>query len=133
MSRADGPRHRLAAPLEYGRAEESERGRMIKEAGLLVSLGVGMLALMALVGVVAEVMSLRAQGIGGVFGELDMAKTQAQWERAVTQAGSIEERMEVFLDSMEDAARSGAAATTREDLVSDEEIDRMINAEVLAS
>ena len=53
--------------------------------------------------------------------------------RAVAQAGSMEERMELFLDSMEDATRSGTAATTREDLVTDDEIDRMINAEVLAS
>ena len=41
--------------------------------------------------------------------------------------------MELFLDSMEDAARSGTAATTREDQVTDDEIDRMIQAEVLAS
>ena len=43
--------------------------------------------------------------------------------------------MEIFLDSMEDAARSGAstASTAREDLVSDEEIDRMIQADVLAA
>src|SRR5215204_5301684 len=81
----------------------------------------------------AESMNLMAKEIGRTFGEMDLTKTQAQWEKAVAQAGSMEERMEVFLDSMEDAARSGAAATTREDLVSDDEIDRMINAEVLAS
>jgi hypothetical protein len=81
----------------------------------------------------AESMNLMAKEIGRVFGELDLTQTQAQWEKAVMQAGSIEERMEIFLDSMEDAARSSAAASAREDLVSDEEIDRMINAEVLAS
>src|SRR4051795_9866977 len=81
----------------------------------------------------AESMTLMAQEIGKTFGEMDLTKTQAQWERAVAQAGSMEERMEIFLDSMEDAARTGAAATTREDLVSDDEIDRMIQAEVLAS
>src|SRR3954451_14927163 len=81
----------------------------------------------------AESMNLMASEIGRVFGELDLTKTQAQWERAVAQAGSMEERMELFLDSMEDAGRSSAAATTREDLVSDDEIDRMIQAEVLAS
>ena len=82
----------------------------------------------------AESMNLMAGEIGRVFGEMDLTKTQAQWEKAVTQAGSMEERMELFLDSMEDAARSGASATTaREDLVTDDEIDRMIQAEVLAS
>src|SRR5687767_4375231 len=82
----------------------------------------------------AESMSLMAREIGRVFGEMDLTKTQAQWERAVAQAGSMEERMEVFLDSMEQTAISGASvATTREDLVSDEEIDRMIQADVLAA
>ena len=43
-------------------------------------------------------------------------------------------RMVVFLDSMEQTAISGAAATTaREDLVTDDEIDRMISADVLAA
>src|SRR2546430_7509031 len=49
----------------------------------------------------AESMQLMAREIGRVFGELDLSKTQAQWERAVAQAGSMEERMEIFLDSME--------------------------------
>ncbi|HEV2292645.1 MAG TPA: hypothetical protein VGR35_02245 [Tepidisphaeraceae bacterium] len=82
----------------------------------------------------AESMTLMAREIGRTFGEMDLTKTQAQWEKAVAQAGSMEERMEVFLDSMEQSAISGASSTgTREDLVTDDEIDRMINAEVLAS
>jgi hypothetical protein len=81
----------------------------------------------------AESMSLMANEIGRVFGELDLTKTQADWERAVAQAGSIEERMDIFLDSMEQSATSNAAASAKEELVSDEEIDRMINADVLAS
>ncbi len=81
----------------------------------------------------AESMTLMASEIGRVFGELDLSKTQAQWEKAVAQAGSIEERMEIFLDSMQEAATSNAAATTNEALVTDDEIDRMIQADVLAS
>jgi hypothetical protein len=82
----------------------------------------------------AESMALMATEIGRVFGEMDLTKTQAQWEKAVAQAGSMEERMEVFLDSMEQSAMSGSSMTSsREDLVTDDEIDRMINAEVLAS
>lgn len=82
----------------------------------------------------AESMALMAGEIGRTFGEMDLTKTQAQWERAVAQAGSIEERMEIFLDSMEQSAISGGSATsTREDLVTDAEIDRMIEADVLAS
>src|SRR5215212_11945251 len=59
----------------------------------------------------AESMSLMAREIGRVFGEMDLSKTQADWERAVAQAGSMEERMEVFLDSMESSAVSGASTT----------------------
>jgi len=82
----------------------------------------------------AESMTLMAREIGRTFGEMDLTKTQAQWEKAVAQAGSMEERMEVFLDSMEQSALSSSSSTsTREDLVTDDEIDRMINAEVLAS
>jgi hypothetical protein len=83
----------------------------------------------------AESMTLMAREIGRTFGEMDLTKTQAEWERAVAQAGSMEERMEVFLESMEQTAISGAASATaaREDLVTDEEIDRMIQADVLAA
>ncbi len=82
----------------------------------------------------AESMGLMAREIGRTFGEMDLTKTQADWERAVAQAGSMEERMEVFLESMEQSAISGASmTTTREDLVSDDEIDRMIQADVLAA
>ena len=81
----------------------------------------------------AQSMNLMAQEIGKTFGELDLTKTQAQWEKAVAQAGSMEERMEIFLDSMEQTAISGATSTAGGDLVSDDEIDRMIQADVLAA
>jgi len=81
----------------------------------------------------AESMNLMAGQIGQIFGELDLTRTQAQWERAVTQASSMEERMGLFLDSMEQSANSASSATSRDELVSDGEIDRMIQADVLAS
>ena len=80
----------------------------------------------------AESMGLMAKEIGQTFKEMDLTKTQADWERAVAQAGSVEEKMDVFLDSMEQSAISGGVSSAREDLVSDEEIDRMIQADVLA-
>ena len=79
----------------------------------------------------AQSMDLMAREISRTFGELDLTKTQADWERAVAQAGSIEERMDLFLEAMEQTA-SGDYASTREDIVTDEEIDRMIEADVLA-
>ena len=81
----------------------------------------------------AESMNLMAQEIGRTFGEMDLTKTQAQWEKAVAQAGSIEERMEIFLDSMEQSATSGESSSSGKELVSDDEIDRMIQADVLAA
>jgi hypothetical protein len=80
----------------------------------------------------AESMNLMAREIGNVFSELDLTQTQLNWERALAQAGTIEERMDLFLDSMEQSA-TGVASTSREDLVTDDEIDRMIQADVLAS
>ena len=82
----------------------------------------------------AQSMVLMAEEIGRAFGEMDLTKTQAQWERAVAQAGSMEERMELFMDTMEQNAISGgAAATPQRELVTDDEIDRMIQADVLAA
>ena len=77
----------------------------------------------------AESMDVMARQISAIFGDMDLTRTQAQWERAVNQAGSMEERMELFLESMEQSAISGAASlsATKEDLVTDEEIDRMIH------
>lgn len=80
----------------------------------------------------AESMGLMAKEIGRVFGEMDLTRTQAQWEKAVMQADSMEQRMELFLDSMEQSAVAGAGESSREELVSDAEIDRMIEADVLA-
>src|SRR5437868_9329837 len=81
----------------------------------------------------AESMNLMAKEIGQVFGQMDLTKTQAQWEKAVAQAGSMEERMEIFLDSMEQSAVAQDPSASKESLITDEEIDRMIQADVLAA
>jgi hypothetical protein len=81
----------------------------------------------------AQSMNVMAGEIGRIFGEIDLTKTQAQWERAVAQAGSMEERMQIFLDSMEQSAIAGSEGVANESLVTDEEIDRMIQADLLAS
>src|SRR5688500_7055602 len=81
----------------------------------------------------AESMTLMAREIGRVFGEIDLTGTQTQWERAVAHAGSIEERMEIFADSINQSAIDGAPTTDHEDLVTEDEIDRMIQADVLAT
>jgi len=77
----------------------------------------------------AQAMDLMSKEIGKTFGELDLTKTQAQWEKAVNQADSIEERMGLFLDAMEQSAGTAAAP---DGAMADDEIDRMIEADVLA-
>ena len=79
----------------------------------------------------AESMNVMAGEIGKIFGEMDLTKTQAQWEKAVAQAGSMEERMSVFMDSMEQGAISASGESSS--VVGDEEIDRMIQADMVAS
>lgn len=75
-------------------------------------------------------MGLMAREIGKLFGETDLVRTQADWEKAMMQSQTMEERMNMFLESVEDIAQQdveGAAAGT--EMVSDEEIDRLITAE----
>jgi hypothetical protein len=78
----------------------------------------------------AESMALMAREIGRTFSELNLTQTQVDWEKAVVQASTIEERMEVFLDAMQD---SSAAPSASKEVISDEEVDRMIAADVLAA
>jgi hypothetical protein len=80
----------------------------------------------------AEAMGQMSREISRIFGETDLAKTQAQWEKAVAQAQTLEQRVELFMESIEDLAEADPAAASGE-LVSDEEIDRMIEADVLAA
>ena len=78
----------------------------------------------------AKSMGMMATEINQLFGQTDLAKTQADWEKAMIQSQSMEERMDMFLDSIEDIAADDVAATA--DKVSDEDIDRMIEAEAHA-
>jgi len=75
-----------------------------------------------------QAMGLMAVEIGKLFGETDLVKTQADWEKAMMQSQTMEERMTMFLESIEDIAAQDVQAAPAE-AVSDEEIDRMIEAE----
>ncbi|GMU23232.1 MAG: hypothetical protein AMXMBFR13_33140 [Phycisphaerae bacterium] len=78
-----------------------------------------------------QAMGLMAAEIGKLFGETDLVRTQADWEKAMVQSQTMEERMNMFLDSVEDIAEQDAQMTTSES-IADEEIDRMIEAEAEA-
>jgi hypothetical protein len=77
----------------------------------------------------AKAMGMMATEIGRLFGETDLVKTQADWEKAMVQSQTMEERMSMFLDSVEDIAAQDTQASSETELVNDEEIDRMIDAE----
>src|SRR5437868_5860700 len=47
----------------------------------------------------AQSMNLMAREIGRTFGEMDLTKTQADWEKAVAQAGNMEDRKSTRLNS----------------------------------
>lgn len=78
-----------------------------------------------------QAMGLMAAEIGKLFGETDLVRTQAEWEKAMVQSQTMEERMNMFLDSIEDIAEQDAQTTTSES-IPDEEIDRLIEAEAEA-
>jgi len=75
----------------------------------------------------AKSMGALSRDISRLFGATDLEKTQADWEKAMLQAETMEERMNLFLEGVEGTfAEEGITAEG----VSDDEIDRMIEAEV---
>jgi len=77
----------------------------------------------------AKSMSIMASEIGRLFGETDLVKTQADWEKAMVQSQTMEERMNMFLDTVEDVAAQDVQAASAGELVTDAEIDRLIEVE----
>jgi len=80
----------------------------------------------------AQSMGMMAREIGRLFGETDLLKTQADWEKAMVQSQSMEERMNMFLDTVEEVAAQDTELSGASEAVSDAEIDRLIDAETEA-
>ena len=80
----------------------------------------------------AQSMGIMATEIGRLFGETDLVKTQADWEKAMVQSQTMEERMEMFLDTVEDVAAQDVEMSKAGEVITDEEIDRLIEAEAEA-
>ena len=76
-------------------------------------------------------MELMSRQITDVFASVDMTKSQAQWQSAMNKATSLEQRAELFLDSIETGPTTDSPAADST-AITDDEIDRMINADVLA-
>ncbi|MHC4472890.1 MAG: hypothetical protein ACYS99_18220 [Planctomycetota bacterium] len=78
----------------------------------------------------AEAMGALAKSIHQQFGAVDLAKTQASFEKAMAQAENMEERVSMFMD-MSAESMLGYEGDSDE-LVSEEEIDRMLTEEAAA-
>ncbi len=78
----------------------------------------------------ASAMAMMAREVGKLYGDTNLTKVQVDWEKAMAQSQSMEERMQLFLDAIEQTAAADVAASS--EAVSDEEIDRMIEAEEAA-
>ena len=76
----------------------------------------------------AAAMKTMAAEVSRLYGDTDLLKTQMDWEKAMAQSQSMEERMAMFLDGMEQAAAADVSQAATE-AITDEEIDRMIAAE----
>ena len=77
----------------------------------------------------AEAMNALSKSIAAVFGATDMAKTQVNFEKAMTQAETLEERMDNFLE-MTSESMFGYEGSSEGELVSDEDIEKMLAEEV---
>jgi hypothetical protein len=80
----------------------------------------------------ASAMGMMATEIGKLFGETDLVKTQADWEKAMVQSQTMEERMNMFLDTVEDVAAQDAEMSSDSEVISDADVDRLIEAEAEA-
>ncbi|HUU99123.1 MAG TPA: hypothetical protein VM487_25600 [Phycisphaerae bacterium] len=76
----------------------------------------------------AAAMATMANEVSQLYGSTDLVKTQMDWEKAMMQSQSLEERMQMFLDSVEEGAEADVSAAATE-AITDAEIDRMIEAE----
>lgn len=73
----------------------------------------------------SEAMNTMSSEIARMFGATDLTKTQAQWEKAVAQSNSMQERADLFLGSLEEDAQCD---DTSAEAIGDEEIEAMIQA-----
>ena len=75
----------------------------------------------------AAAMSAISKGIGEFFGRTDLKQTQQEFARAVNQAETMEQRMEVFLDMTSETMGQTAG---EQEVITDEEIEKMVDAEI---
>src|SRR5437763_13384550 len=78
----------------------------------------------------AKSMGAVAKAVSEVYGSVDFAKTQKNFEKAMMQADTLQQQMEIFLELTKDNAMS-AEAEGEDKAASDAETAKMPNEEVL--
>lgn len=78
----------------------------------------------------AKSMGSVAKAVSDVYGSVDIVKTQKNFEKAMMQAETLQQQMEIFLEMTQEHVMSGEVEGENE-LVSDAEIDRMLSDEVV--
>lgn len=76
----------------------------------------------------ATSMGAVSQSIAEVYGSVDLEKTQVEFERAMHQADSMAQRMDIFLDMSKDSLFT-TESSMGEEMITDDEIDRMIGVD----
>lgn len=77
----------------------------------------------------ANAMNALSKSIAEVFGSMDMAKTQVNFEKAMAKASNLEERMDTFLE-MTSESMFDYEGSTEGEMVSDADIEKMLEEEV---
>lgn len=78
----------------------------------------------------ARSMGAVAKAVSEVYGSVDFAKTQKNFEKAMMQAETLQQQMEIFLEMTQEHVMAGEVEGESE-IVSDAEIDRMLEEEVV--
>ena len=78
----------------------------------------------------AKSMGSVAKAVSEVYGSVDFAKTQKNFEKAMMQAETLQQQMEIFLEMTQEHVMAGEVEGEN-DVVSDAEIDRMLGEEVV--
>ena len=75
----------------------------------------------------AKSLNAVSRAIGEVFGSVDLAKMQKDFEIAIAKAETMEQRMDIFLEMTGESFMAGEKAED-EGIITDEELDRLIEA-----
>ena len=78
----------------------------------------------------AKSMGAVAKAVSEVYGSVDFAKTQKNFEKAMMQADTLQQQMEIFLEMTQEHVMAGDVEG-EDQVVSDAEIDKMLDEEVV--